>query len=221
MSKPCRPITNLVLLSTSSLLDCIGITAALFTSRPVSQNVYLGQRVKFECSTSLSGYSLSIPISEINETKAQYRESQTPLPSGGIKVTTSFIVTREANATTAICLGISPNGSVFRTPRVAVYAQGAPEKVCNVGVMALCPGSVFIFWDPVFTLKNLSVQYLITVNNQSLDPISTFYAYYELTDAQEGETKLSITVMASNKVGNGANTVLQDKYSMLRINLSN
>lgn len=173
--------------------------------------------MEFKCSTSLSGYSLSIPLSKtgINEVFRQI-----PLPGGGRRVTTSFIVTKWANATTASCVGISPNGSVFRTPRVAVYAQGAPEKVRNVGVMALCPGSVFIFWDPVFTLKNLSVQYFITVNNQSLDPISTFYAYHELTDAKEGETILSITVMASNKVGNGTNTTLLDTtYSMLRINL--
>lgn len=174
--------------------------------------------MEFECSTSLSGYRLSISLSKtgINEDFHQIS-----LPSGGIRVTKSFIVTKWANATTASCRGISPNGTIFRTPPATVYAQGAPEMVRNVEVMALCPGSVFIFWDPVFTLKNLSVQYLITVNNQSLDPISTFYAYYELTDAQEGETKLSITVMASNEVGNGTNTVLQDKYSMLRINLSN
>lgn len=174
--------------------------------------------MEFECSTSFNGYNLNILLSKtgINDVFGQIS-----LPGGGLRVTSSFIVTEWANATTATCIGHSPNnGSSFSTPPAAVYAQGAPEKVRNVGVMALCPGSVFIFWDPVFTLKNLSVQYFITVNNQSLDPISTFYAYHELTDAKEGETILSITVMASNEVGNGTNTTLLDTtYSMLRINL--
>ena len=83
------------------------------TILPETQYVYLNHNVIFECAINLTGYTLSFSYGgSISSTV-----KQTNLPDGGIKVTTTFIVTNGNN-------GTSGTNSFISTSKVYAYAQG-------------------------------------------------------------------------------------------------
>ena len=99
------------------------IATGIFTIVPETQYVYLNHNVTFECATNLTGYSLSfyhifsggsiIPTSK-----------QTNLPYGGIKITTTFIVTSANNGTGVKCIADDSGNRTTFTSLEYAYAQG-------------------------------------------------------------------------------------------------
>ena len=98
--------------------------AGIFTIVPETQYVYLNHNVTFECATNLTGYSLSFNHifggGSITPTS-----KQTNLPNGGIKVTTTFIVTSANNGTGVRfhAENVDTNILIYSS-KVYAYAQG-------------------------------------------------------------------------------------------------
>ena len=94
--------------------------AGIFTIVPETQYVYLNHDVTFECATNLTGYTLTYEYSgEVDETL-----KQTNLPDGGIKVTTTFIVTTTNNGTSVSCIARLNNVFKEISDLSYVYVQG-------------------------------------------------------------------------------------------------
>ena len=73
----------------------------------------------FECATNLTGYTLLFAYSgSIDQT---FKE--TNLPGGGIKITTTFILTSANNSTSLRCIADDNVNSLF-TLFAYAYAQG-------------------------------------------------------------------------------------------------
>ena len=74
----------------------------------------------FECATDSTGYSLSFSYDKSVATTFK----QANLPGGGIKVTTTFIVTSANNETSLRCIADDSVNTPMLTSLVYVYAQG-------------------------------------------------------------------------------------------------
>ena len=92
----------------------------IFTIVPETQYVYINHNVTFECVTNLTGYSLSFDYSET----VDYTLKQTNLPGGGIKITTTFIVTSGNNGTSVSCIARLNNVFEGISDLSYVYGQG-------------------------------------------------------------------------------------------------
>ena len=74
----------------------------------------------FECATNLTGYTLTFSYGgAVDETLKQAN-----LNNGGIKVTTTFIVTHSLNGTSVRCHADDDTNPLISTSRVYAYAQG-------------------------------------------------------------------------------------------------
>ena len=87
----------------------------IFTIVPKTQYVYFNHNVTFECATNLTGYSLEF-------TSVKFKQAD--LPSGGRKVSTTFIVDNFNNGTGVRCLAVYNVSSSVVTNIAYVYAQG-------------------------------------------------------------------------------------------------
>ena len=97
------------------------IASSIFTIVPETQYVYLNHNVTFECATNLTGYTLTF---EYAGGTVDFTLKQTNLPDGGIKITTTFIVTSGNNGTSVRCLADHiGKGTIFTSFEYA-YAQG-------------------------------------------------------------------------------------------------
>ena len=96
------------------------IVTGVFIIVPETQYVYLNHNVTFECATNLTGYTITFDYSgAVDETL-----KQTNLPVGGIKITTTFIVTSCNNGTSVSCIARLNNVFKGITNLSYVYAQG-------------------------------------------------------------------------------------------------
>ena len=87
---------------------------------PETQYVYLNHNATFECATNLTGYTLTFSYGgSITVTL-----KETNLPDGGIKVTTTFIVTNSLNGTSVRCHADDDMNPLISTSKVYVYTQG-------------------------------------------------------------------------------------------------
>ena len=94
--------------------------ASVFTIVPETQYVHLNDNVTFECATNLTGYTLTFSYSGSIDTTLK----QTNLPDGGIKITTTFIVTSGNNGTGVSCIARLNNVFKGISDLSYVYAQG-------------------------------------------------------------------------------------------------
>ena len=94
--------------------------AGIFTIVPKTQYVYLNHNVTFECGTNLTGYILTFEYSGSIAQKLK----QTNLPDGGIKITTTFIVTSTNNGTSVSCIARLNNVFKGISDLSYVYGQG-------------------------------------------------------------------------------------------------
>ena len=74
----------------------------------------------FECATNLTGYTLTFEYSGSIDSTLK----QTNLPDGGIKITTTFIVTSGNNGTSVSCIVRLNNVFKGISDLSYVYAQG-------------------------------------------------------------------------------------------------
>ena len=74
----------------------------------------------FECATNLTGYSLTFSYSGSIDSILK----QTNLPDGGIKITTTFIVTSGNNGTSVSCIARLNNVFKGISDLSYVYVQG-------------------------------------------------------------------------------------------------
>ena len=74
----------------------------------------------FECATNLTGYTLTFSYGGSIAPKLK----QANLPDGGVKVSTTFIVTHSLNGTTVRCHADDDTNSLISTSKVYAYGQG-------------------------------------------------------------------------------------------------
>ena len=74
----------------------------------------------FECATNLTGYTLRFDYGGSIDSKVK----QTNLPDGGIKISTTFIVTNTNNGTSVSCIARLNNLFKGISNLSYVYAQG-------------------------------------------------------------------------------------------------
>ena len=74
----------------------------------------------FECATNLTGCTLTFDYGG----SIAVTLSQTNLPDGGIKVSTTFIVTQSLNGTTVRCHADDDTNPLISTSKVYAYTQG-------------------------------------------------------------------------------------------------
>ena len=103
-------------------LICL-IDASIFTIVPETQYVYLNHNVTFECATNLTGYTLSFNHIFSSESIISTLK-QTNLPDGGMKITTTFIVTSGNNGTSVRCIADHIDYRTEFTSLKYAYAQG-------------------------------------------------------------------------------------------------
>ena len=103
-------------------LICL-IDASIFTIIPETQYVYLNHNVTFECATNLTGYTLSFNYIFSGESITPTLKN-TNLPNGGIKVSTTFIVTHILNGTRVGCRADHSVNTPMLTSLANVFAQG-------------------------------------------------------------------------------------------------
>ena len=99
------------------------IASSVFTIKPETQYVYLNHNVTFECATNLTGYTLSFNHIFSGEFITP-TSKQTNLPDGGIKITTTFIVTGGNNGTSVRCLADHIGKRTIFTSFEYAYTQG-------------------------------------------------------------------------------------------------
>ena len=98
----------------------VATVAGIFTIVPKTQYVYLNHNVTFECATNLTGYTLTFSYGgAVDETLKQAN-----LNDGGIKVTTTFIVTHSLNGTSVRCHADDDTNPLISTSKVYAYTQG-------------------------------------------------------------------------------------------------
>ena len=102
-------------------LICL-IDSSIFTIVPETQYVYLNHNVTFECATNLTGYTLSFSYSYDGSISVTVKK--TNLTDGGIKVSTTFIVTSTLNGTRVGCRADHSVNTPMLTSLATVYAQG-------------------------------------------------------------------------------------------------
>ena len=91
------------------------IVLGFFSIVPVTQYVYFNDNVTFECSTNLTGYTLSFFYG------THVMPTETDLPNGGKR--TTFTANSTLNGTDIFCL--ARMGSMTNTTEVAyIYIQG-------------------------------------------------------------------------------------------------
>ena len=99
------------------------IVAGIFTIVPETQYVYLNHNVTFECATNLTGYTLTFDyVYGGGSISPTFMKSN--LPNGGIKVSTTFIVTSTLNGTGVRCIADHSVTTPMLTSLANVYAQG-------------------------------------------------------------------------------------------------
>ena len=96
------------------------ITIDIFTIVPETQYVYLIHNVTFECATNLTGYTLTFSYSGAVDATVKIAN----LPDGGVKVSTTFIVTHSLNGTSIRCHADDDMNLLISTSKVYAYAQG-------------------------------------------------------------------------------------------------
>ena len=74
----------------------------------------------FECATNLTGYTLTFDYSET----VDFTLKQNNLPNGGIKITTTFIVTSGNNGTSVSCIARLNNVFKGISDLSYAYVQG-------------------------------------------------------------------------------------------------
>ena len=92
----------------------------IFTIVPETQYVYLNHNVTFECATNLTGYTLTFSYSGAVDATVK----QTNLPDGGVKVSTTFIVTHSLNGISLRCHADDDINILISTSKVYAYTQG-------------------------------------------------------------------------------------------------
>ena len=96
------------------------IAGSIFTIQPETQYIYLNHNVSFTCATNLSGYTLTFDYGGA----ADETLKETNLPDGGIKITTTFIVTSGNNGTGVSCIARLNNVFKGISDLSYVYVQG-------------------------------------------------------------------------------------------------
>ena len=103
-------------------LICL-IDTSIFTIVPETQYVYLNHNVTFDCATNLTGYTLSFNYI-FGDGSITPTLKKSNLPDGGIKVSTTFIVTNTLNGTRVGCRADHSVNTPMLTSLATVYAQG-------------------------------------------------------------------------------------------------
>ena len=88
--------------------------AAIFTTMPTTQYVWINQTATFTCATNVTGYTLSFSIPGV---------SFEPTGDGHLMITVTFTVTSDNNGTSVRCL--ADDGVDFKVIHLGfAYAQG-------------------------------------------------------------------------------------------------
>lgn len=181
--------------------------------KPEITNVILNTQVTLECYTYDGEYNgLNFGFTTPPEASANWEVSPvTNLTGGGIKISTSIVITRELNGTVAVCYAAGPKK--FGNSRAAtLIAQEVPNRLDGIRVCKLSR-RVFFSWNNVPTLNGIDVRYGICDNCKRNEMIDVPHYSIHLDELGSGPYLANITVIllapAANQVVNGKPYLLE------------